>query len=131
MKKNLKKKESEKKTDVKAGKNGTEKEKEVDLKGFGLIKNKISQIRSLRLPFQKEKIVPIVTPTVEIKPPSSLGKINILMLLFYSTLGAAMPFIPLYYRHIGIPNDRVGLTGLIIVNLIFNMSLLNYQLILL
>jgi predicted MFS family arabinose efflux permease len=115
-------KESKKKTDVKGGKNGTGKEKEVDLKGFRLIKNKISQIRSLRLPFQKEKIAPIVIPAVEIKPPSSLGKINILMLLFYSTLGAAMPFIPLYYRHIGIPNDKVGLLGAITPAITFIVS---------
>lgn len=50
----------------------------------------------------------VVTP-----PPSSLMKINILMLMFYSTLGAAMPYIPLYYRHIGISDKAIGLLGAI------------------
>ena len=50
----------------------------------------------------------LVTP-----PPSSLMKINILMLMFYSTLGAAMPYIPLYYRHIGISDKAIGLLGAI------------------
>lgn len=45
--------------------------------------------------------------------PSSLMKVNILMLMFYSTLGAAMPYIPLYYRHIGIPDKDIGLLGAI------------------
>ena len=38
-------------------------------------------------------------------PHSSLAKVNVLMLLFYSTLGAAMPFIPLWYRKLGIPGE--------------------------
>jgi hypothetical protein len=29
-------------------------------------------------------------------------KINTLMVLFYSSLGAVMPYIPLYYRKLGI-----------------------------
>jgi PPP family 3-phenylpropionic acid transporter len=114
--------EIKKKTNVKGGEKVTENEKEGDLKGFRLIRNKISQIRSLRLPFQREKIAPVVIPAIEVQPPSSLGKINILMLLFYSTLGAAMPFIPLYYRHIGIPNDKVGLLGAITPAITFIVS---------
>jgi hypothetical protein len=60
----------------------------------GLLSKMIS-----RLPFRKAApaIVKVLGP-----PPSSLTKINILMFMFYTTLGAAMPFIPLYYRHIGI-----------------------------
>ena len=34
--------------------------------------------------------------------PSGLIKTNLLMLFFYSTLGSVMPFIPLYYRFIGL-----------------------------
>ena len=53
------------------------------------------------------------TAVIVEQPPSSLMKINILMLMFYSTLGAAMPYIPLYYRHIGISDKAIGLLGAI------------------
>lgn len=36
------------------------------------------------------------------KVQPSMLKINTLMLLFYSTLGAVMPYIPLYYRKLGV-----------------------------
>ena len=58
-----------------------------------------------KLPFRRAApvIIKVLGP-----PPSSLTKINILMLMFYTTLGAAMPFIPLYYRHIGISSTCVS-----------------------
>jgi hypothetical protein len=62
----------------------------------------LSKIAS-RLPFRK--VVPVIAKVLG-KPPSSLAKINILMLMFYTTLGAAMPFIPLYYRHIGLSSEK-------------------------
>ena len=34
--------------------------------------------------------------------PSSIAKINSLMFFFYATLGSVMPFIPVYYKQIGI-----------------------------
>lgn len=60
-----------------------------------------------RLPFRK--VVPVIAKILG-PPPSSLTKINILMLMFYTTLGAAMPFIPLYYRHIGLSSKSHNLT---------------------
>ena len=33
--------------------------------------------------------------------PSSLMSINVLMLLFYGTLGSIMPYLPIFYRRIG------------------------------
>lgn len=65
----------------------------------------LSKIAS-RLPFRK--VVPVIAKVLG-KPPSSLAKINILMLMFYTTLGAAMPFIPLYYRHIGLSSEMIGI----------------------
>lgn len=64
----------------------------------------LSKILS-RLPFRRAApaIVKVLGP-----PPSSLTKINILMFMFYTTLGAAMPFIPLYYKHIGISSTCVS-----------------------
>ena len=58
-----------------------------------------------RLPFNSK---PVATPSVVVigPPPSSLAKINVLMLMFYTTLGAAMPYIPLYYRSIGLSSKR-------------------------
>ena len=66
----------------------------------------LSKITS-RLPFRK--VVPVIAKVLG-KPPSSLAKINILMLMFYTTLGAAMPFIPLYYRHIGLSSEKTAKT---------------------
>ena len=43
-----------------------------------------------------------VAPTISRFHVSELVKINSLMLFFYSTLGAVMPYMPLYYRKIGI-----------------------------
>ena len=64
----------------------------------------ISKVRS-RLPFSKPILPPV--PKVTGPPPSSLAKINILMLMFYTTLGAAMPYIPLYYRNIGLSSKFI------------------------
>ena len=43
----------------------------------------------------------------------SLVKINVLMLFFYMTLGATLPFLPLFYRRLGISDSGVGLLGAI------------------
>ena len=50
---------------------------------------------------------PIEIPTATSRPfrPSSLPKINSLMFFFYATLGSAMPFLPIYYRRIGISGN--------------------------
>ena len=60
-----------------------------------------------KLPFSRK---PIISPVVVLTgpPPSSLAKINILMLMFYTTLGAAMPYIPLYYRSIGLSSKWIA-----------------------
>lgn len=59
-----------------------------------------------KLPFSRK---PVISPVVVVTgpPPSSLAKINILMLMFYTTLGAAMPYIPLYYRSIGLSSKWI------------------------
>lgn len=36
------------------------------------------------------------------EPPSSLTSINFLMVLFYGTLGAVMPFLPVFYKSLGV-----------------------------
>lgn len=36
---------------------------------------------------------------------TSMIRINILTVLFYSTLGAVMPYLPVYYRHIGVSGE--------------------------
>jgi hypothetical protein len=45
--------------------------------------------------------------------PMSLLHINTLTLLFYSCLGAAMPYIPIYYRHLKVSDTQIGLLGAI------------------
>ncbi len=35
------------------------------------------------------------------RPSTSLKSINVLMLLFYGTLGSVMPYLPIFYKHIG------------------------------
>jgi len=57
---------------------------------------------------KRSKGSPAATPAT-----SSLMKVNFLMLMFYSTLGSAMPYIPLYYRKIGISDNVIGLLGAI------------------
>jgi hypothetical protein len=37
---------------------------------------------------------------ISVPKPSSLLTVNILMLLFYATLGSVMPYIPLFYRYL-------------------------------
>ena len=44
---------------------------------------------------------------------TSLVKINALMFLFYCTLGSAHPFIPMFYRRLGISDSLIGLLGAI------------------
>lgn len=50
--------------------------------------------------------------TIPIRP-SSMPKVNSLMFLFYATLGSVMPFIPVYYKQIGISDSVIGLLGAI------------------
>lgn len=49
----------------------------------------------------------------KIPQPSSLQTINILMLLFYGTLGAVMPYLPIYYRFLGVSDAQIGILGAI------------------
>ena len=49
--------------------------------------------------------VPAPLPASSRFQMSELVKINSLMLFFYSTLGAVMPYMPLYYRKIGISGE--------------------------
>lgn len=44
---------------------------------------------------------------------SSIYLVSFLQFLFYCTLGSAMPYIPLYYRYLGIPEDQIGFLGAI------------------
>lgn len=39
--------------------------------------------------------------------PSSLMSINVLMLLFYGTLGSIMPYLPIFYRKIGATGKQI------------------------
>ena len=57
-----------------------------------------------RLRQQREKSDPNSTTLAEAKqtPAASLVKTSILTFLFYSNLGTAMPFIPVWYRSLGI-----------------------------
>eukprot|EP01031_Cornospumella_fuschlensis_P026955 gene26955-32569_t len=43
----------------------------------------------------------------------SLLFINTLMFLFYASLGAVMPYLPIYYRHLGLNDAQLGLLGAI------------------
>lgn len=52
----------------------------------------------------------------------SLMKINVLMLFFYMTLGATLPFLPLFYRRLGINDSGVGLLGAITPAITFLVS---------
>ncbi|KAJ1430968.1 hypothetical protein B484DRAFT_46227 [Ochromonadaceae sp. CCMP2298] len=41
----------------------------------------------------------------------SMLQVNTLMLLFYATLGSAMPYLPLYYKSLGVSDNDLGLLG--------------------
>mmetsp|Transcript_18947 Transcript_18947/g.19065 ORF Transcript_18947/g.19065 Transcript_18947/m.19065 type:complete len:477 (+) Transcript_18947:165-1595(+) len=56
------------------------------------------------------------------KAHSSVIMVRGLLFLFYCTLGSAMPFIPLYYRQLGIPADQIGLLGAITPAITFVVS---------
>ena len=42
-----------------------------------------------------------------------MWEVNLLIFFFYMTLGTALPYIPLYYRRMGIPDSQIGLLGAI------------------
>jgi len=44
---------------------------------------------------------------------SGMLKVNSMMFLFYATLGSAMPYLPLYYHHLGISGQQIGFLGAI------------------
>lgn len=54
--------------------------------------------------------------------PSSSNTVKLLMFLFYGSLGCVMPYIPMYYRHIGISPNYIGLFGAITPAVNFIMS---------
>ena len=45
--------------------------------------------------------------------PSSLSRISLMMMLFYATLGSTLPYLPIYFRQIGIPENHIGTMGAI------------------
>ena len=51
-------------------------------------------------------------PTEEIDLRTMI-KVNLLMFFFYLTLGSAMPYIPMYYRALKIPDAQIGNLGAI------------------
>lgn len=55
----------------------------------------------------------IATTTISDRASISIVHINALMLLFYCTLGSAHPFIPIFYRKMGISDSVIGLLGAI------------------
>jgi hypothetical protein len=55
-------------------------------------------------PFRRKNEV--ATVAVKIPPPSSISSINILMLLFYGTLGSVMPYLPVFYRNLGVSGEN-------------------------
>jgi MFS family permease len=46
-------------------------------------------------------------------PPSSLGSINLLMFLFYGVLGTVLPYLPVFYSNLGVPDSLIGVLGAI------------------
>lgn len=42
-----------------------------------------------------------------------MTQINLLMFFFYLTLGSALPYIPLYYRKLGLSDSKIGMLGAI------------------
>ena len=76
---------------------------------------KLSQYIKNVLLRKRLKPLPDITPTYDIVPSipkiksintqekhSSVIMIRLLLFLFYATLGSALPYIPLYYRYLGI-----------------------------
>lgn len=68
-------------------------------------------IKPAPIPLEKQIIEPSPPPqslgselfsTTSTNDPSSLMMINILMFLFYGTLGAVMPYLPIFYRQQGV-----------------------------
>jgi len=53
---------------------------------------------------------------------SSMFQVNALMFFFYLTLGSAMPYIPLYYRNLGVPDAHIGILGAIAPTINFIVS---------
>lgn len=51
-----------------------------------------------------------------------LFKVNILMFFFYATLGSCLPYLPLYFRYLGLNDHDVGLLGSITPAITFIVS---------
>lgn len=56
------------------------------------------------------------------KPLSSMLRIQALMFFFYATLGSALPYLPIYYKEMGISDSVVGLLGAVTPTLTFLVS---------
>lgn len=66
-------------------------------------------------------VADIISKLPDIKH-SSIYLVSFLQFLFYCTLGSAMPYIPLYYRYLGIPEDQIGFLGAITPAITFLVS---------
>lgn len=65
--------------------------------------NTLSRGSQQRPALQIKKDVDVIQKGGNSSPiEGSMLKINTMMLLFYTTLGACMPYIPIYYRHLKI-----------------------------
>lgn len=56
---------------------------------------------SIRRSLKNQEATSTPDEITESKRPSSLFSINVLMLLFYGTLGSVMPYLPIFYKFIG------------------------------
>ena len=60
----------------------------------------------------EQRVVEVVGAVGERREPSMM-QINLLMFFFYLTLGSALPYIPLYYRKLGLADSKIGMLGAI------------------
>eukprot|EP01041_Mallomonas_annulata_P002709 gene2709-5331_t len=80
------------------------------------ILHKKDEVQSVKLSNSDGVRIQSTSPTpmtTESSAHSSVLMVRVLFFLFYCTLGSAMPYIPLFYRRLGIPEDQIGFLGAI------------------
>ncbi len=87
-------------------------------KSFTRIKSKNADLKNIHVQWKENQVIAKQQTNNELEiasnqPQPSMFAINLLNFLFYGTMGTVMPFLPTFYKHLGVSDVNIGVLGAI------------------
>lgn len=89
-------------------------------KSFTRLKSKNADLKNIHVQWKDSQVIAKQQTNKELEianasnqPQPSMFAINLLNFLFYGTMGTVMPFLPTFYKHLGVSDVNIGVLGAI------------------